>query len=195
MAVNWTDAEVFQLISCWAEEGIQEQLEGCKRNKHIYERLSRNLAEHNIEKTGEQCRTKVKKLHQEYKKIKDKRNLTGRGRTAWKYFSKLDEILGTRPATRPPVLLETLDSQPLLSDHDSDETDVEEVQEGSVQDHSGVTDDHNASDNQNCSGNSTVSVSGTSPFRHGSSSSSSAKDDSDENSTTGKVGIKGKKRK
>ena len=93
-------------------------------------------------------------------KIKDKQNLTGRGRTEWKYFSKLDEILGTRPATHPPVLLETHDSQPLLSDHDSDETDVEEVQEGSVQDHSGVTDDHNASDNQNCSGNSTVSVSG-----------------------------------
>ena len=54
MAQNWTDAEVFQLISCWAEEGIQEQLEGCKRNKHVYERL-RSLAEHNIEKTGEQC--------------------------------------------------------------------------------------------------------------------------------------------
>ena len=61
MALNWTDAEVFQLISCWAEEGIQEQLEGCKHNKHVYERLSRSLAaEYNIEKTGEQCRTKVK---------------------------------------------------------------------------------------------------------------------------------------
>ena len=118
MAVKWTDAEVFQLISCWAEEDDQEQLEGCKCNKHIYERLSRNLAEHNSEKTGEQCCTKVKKLRQEYKKIKDKRNLTSCGRTEWKFFSKLDEILGALPVTRPPVLLETLDLQPLLSDHD-----------------------------------------------------------------------------
>ena len=196
MAVNWTDAEVFQLISCWAEEGIQEQLEGCKHNKHIYERLSRNVAEHNIEKTGEQCRTKVKKLCQEYKKIKDKQNLTGCGRTEWKYFNKLDEILGTRLATCPPVLLETQDSQPILSDHDGDETDVEEAQEGSVQDHSstGVTDDHDVSDNQNGSSNSTVGMSGTPPSHHG-SSSSSAKEDSDEISTTGKAGIKGKKRK
>ena len=77
MVLNWTDAEVFQLISCWAEEGIQEQLEGFNSNKHVYERLSRSLAEYNIEKTGEQCRTKVKKLRQEYKKIKDKRKLTG----------------------------------------------------------------------------------------------------------------------
>ena len=61
MVLNWTDAEVFQLISCWAKEGIQEQLEGCKRNKHVFERLSRSLAEHNIEKTGEQCHTKVTK--------------------------------------------------------------------------------------------------------------------------------------
>ena len=30
MAVNWMDDEMFQLISCWSEEGIQEQLEGCK---------------------------------------------------------------------------------------------------------------------------------------------------------------------
>ena len=44
MAVlNWTDAEVFQLLSCWAEEGVQEQLEGCKRNKHVYENLSKSI--------------------------------------------------------------------------------------------------------------------------------------------------------
>ena len=54
MVLNYTDAEVFQLISCWAEEGIQEQLEGCKGNKHVYERLSRSLAaEYNIKKTVE----------------------------------------------------------------------------------------------------------------------------------------------
>ena len=78
---------------------------------------------------------------QEYKKIKDKRNLTGCGRTEWKYFSKLDEILGVRPATRPALLLVTLDSQPIPSDHDSDETDVEGVQESNVLDHSSVADD------------------------------------------------------
>ena len=33
MATNWTDAEVFKLIEVWGEQGIQEQLEGSKRNK------------------------------------------------------------------------------------------------------------------------------------------------------------------
>ena len=71
MSVNWSDKEVYHLLDCWSEEGIQEQLEGSRRNKHVYEKLSRSLAEsYNIEKTGEQCRTKVKKLRQEYKKSK-----------------------------------------------------------------------------------------------------------------------------
>ena len=93
----------------------------------------------------------------------------------------------------PPILLETLDSQPIPSDHDSDETDVEGVQESNVQDHSSVAGDF--SDNQSCSDSSTVTVSmsGTPPSNRG--SSSSAKEDFDEIPTTDKVGIKGKKRK
>ena len=141
---------------------------------------------------GEQCRTKVKKLHQEYKKIKDKRNLTGRGRTEWKLFSKLDEILGAQPTTGPPCFARNTDPQPILSDHNSNKADVEEVQETSEQDHSIVADD--VSDNPNGSGNSTVSVSATPPSCHD-SSGSSAKEYSDEDSITDKVGIKGKKKK
>ena len=97
---------------------------------------------------GGQCCTKVKKLCQEYKKVKDKQNLTGHRITEWKFFSKVDEILCAQPAPHPPVLLETLDPQLILSDHDSDEADVEEVQEGSVQDYSSVADNQNGSGNK-----------------------------------------------
>ena len=40
---NWSDREVLHLIELWGEEGMQEQLEGAKRNKHIYERLAAQL--------------------------------------------------------------------------------------------------------------------------------------------------------
>ena len=80
MAVGWTNAEVFKLIEVWSEEGIQEQLEGSKRNKRIYEKLSSKLRKDGYNKTGEQCHSKVKKLRQDYKKIKDNNGLTGRGR-------------------------------------------------------------------------------------------------------------------
>jgi len=103
---NWTDAEVFRLIQVWSEEGIQEQLEGAKRNKHIYDQLAEELIVYGIEKTGEQCRTKVKKLRQEYKKLADKHKETGQGRTKWKFFDKLNEFLSAKPATHPPIVLD-----------------------------------------------------------------------------------------
>ena len=80
MAVGWTDAEVFKLIELWKEEGIQEQLEGATRNKHVYAKLASDMTKVGFSKSGEQCWSKVKKLHQEYKKIKDNNSLTGRGR-------------------------------------------------------------------------------------------------------------------
>ena len=58
--VHWTDGQVFRLIEAWGDEDIQEQLEGSKRNKH--ERMAESLLIYGIEKSGEQCRTKVKKL-------------------------------------------------------------------------------------------------------------------------------------
>ena len=112
MAVGWTDAEVFKLIELWKEEGIQEQLEGSKRNKHVYEKLATQVSKAGFKKTGEQCRCKVKKICQEYKKIKDNNGLTGRGRGKWRFYDAIDEVLGNRPATRPPVVINTTEDQP-----------------------------------------------------------------------------------
>ena len=81
MSTSWMEGEVDNFIEQWGEQSIQEQLEGSKRNRHVYVKLSIALAKVGVKKSGEQCRSKVKKLHTEYKKIKDNHNLTGRGRT------------------------------------------------------------------------------------------------------------------
>ena len=107
---NWTDAQVFKLIDAWGDEDIQEQLEGSKRNKHVYEKMATTLRTYGIEKSGEQCRTKVKKLRQEYKKIKDEHRETGNGRKKWKFYDRVNKVLGNRPSVTPPVVLDTLDS-------------------------------------------------------------------------------------
>ena len=78
MATNWTDAEVFKFIEVWGEQGIQEQLEGSKSTFTLDCPVNWQSIEW---RSGEQCRCKVKKLRQEYKKIKDDLNMTGRGRT------------------------------------------------------------------------------------------------------------------
>ena len=40
MSVNWTDKKVFHLCDCWSKEEMQEQLEGSRRNKQVYEKLA-----------------------------------------------------------------------------------------------------------------------------------------------------------
>ena len=116
---GWTDDEVFKLIEIWNEDGIQEQLEGSKRNKHVYEKLCTQLRGAGYVRTGEQCRSKVKKLRQQYKKIKDNNGMTGRGRGKWRFFDALDEVFGHRPATRPPVIFDTTDDQQSTDSHAS----------------------------------------------------------------------------
>ena len=118
---SWTDEETLKLIELWGDDRIQAQLEGCKRNKEVYERIAREMAEAGLEKTAEQCREKAKKLKGEYRKVKDKHNQTGQGRKKWKFLEAMDTVLADKPATRPPVLIDTLS------------TDVKPVQEVQVE--------------------------------------------------------------
>ena len=108
-AVNWTCEEVFKLISIWSDATIQEQLEGCRRNSQVYKKISDDLRTAGFARTLEQCREKIKKLKTEYKKIKYKRDETGQGRyPEWEYFDALNEVLGHKHSTEPPVVVESL---------------------------------------------------------------------------------------
>ena len=111
----WEDREVRALIAVWGESNVQEQLDGVTRNKVVYEQISREHKKQGIEQEWKQCRDKIKNLKTQYKDIKDN-NETGRGRKTCKFYSLLDSILGHRPATEPPCLLDTGDSsQPFRS--------------------------------------------------------------------------------
>ena len=103
---SWSDAEVTALISVWGDADIQEQLDGATRNRSIYEKISKKLHESGIERDWQQCKAKIKNLKQDYKKIKDHNGVTGNGRQTCKFYDKLDAILGHRPASTPPVLLD-----------------------------------------------------------------------------------------
>ena len=103
----WSDAEVTALISIWGDAAIQEQLDGATRNKTIFATISKKLHENGYNRDWQQCRAKIKNLKGEYKKVKDHNGVTGNGRKSFKFFAKLDEILGHRPASAPTVLVDT----------------------------------------------------------------------------------------
>lgn len=60
----WTDEEAIKLISLWGEDEIQVQLDGCKRNKSVFEKIAREMAAAGFNCTAVQCREKVKKLRE-----------------------------------------------------------------------------------------------------------------------------------
>ena len=68
-----------------------------------------------IIKTGEQVCSKVKKLRQEYKKIRDGHKETGNKGKQWKFYDKINDIMGNRTYVEPPVVLDTLQDQACAS--------------------------------------------------------------------------------
>ena len=88
---------------------IQAQLEGCRRNKEIYEKIAHDLSDAGYQRTADRCREKVKKLKSEYRKVKNGHNKTGTGRNNWRFLDALDAVIGDKPATKPPVVIDSLE--------------------------------------------------------------------------------------
>ena len=61
------------------------------------------MKENGYKTTAEQCHEKAKKLKMDYRKIKDKHKVTGTGRK-WKFLEPLDQVMGYKPTTLPPVV-------------------------------------------------------------------------------------------
>ena len=72
MASGWTYEQTRALISIWGQEDVQRELDGVARNRIIYERMSSELRELGVEKTWQQCRTKVKNLTFRHRKVQCK---------------------------------------------------------------------------------------------------------------------------
>ena len=102
---------MLKLIETWSEDKIQEELDGCKKNKHIYDKIAARMTKAGFARTFDQCRITVKKLRREYRKVKDGNNKTGEDRKEWKYFEAIDDILGARPSTKPELLVDMLEDE------------------------------------------------------------------------------------
>ena len=53
--VNWTNDEVAAIIDIWANVEIQGQLDGMRRNKKVYERISEEMSARGFVRTFKQC--------------------------------------------------------------------------------------------------------------------------------------------
>ena len=69
--------------------------------------VAREMRVAGYKRTYHQNRDKIKKLKGEYRKAKDKQGKTGEQSSTWEFFDAIDAILGTKPSTRPPVVIDT----------------------------------------------------------------------------------------
>ena len=96
----WSKEETFKLISIWSKDNIQWQLEGCKRNRDVWTKVSREMTLAGYRRSYEQCHEKMKKLRTEYKKVSDKRKETGQGSyPEWDYYDVMSDVLEHKPST------------------------------------------------------------------------------------------------
>ena len=79
-----------------------------------------------FERIANQCHEKIKKLRAEYKKVKNNNNQTGNNRKTCKFYEKLDNVLGSKPATRPSIVIDSFESSSGNNSCDSQKSDDDE---------------------------------------------------------------------
>ena len=66
---GWSTRETEALIEVWGNANVQSKLDGVQRNRAIFEKIAAELEKMGYEKTWMQCRTKIKNLTQQYRKV------------------------------------------------------------------------------------------------------------------------------
>ena len=117
---HWTESETKALISIWGSGEVQEKLDGVIRNRNVYETISQELSKVSINRNWKQCRDRIKNLLAKYRKTKDNNRQTGNNRHNCPYYKEIDAVIGTRPVSEPPLVVQSdtvsEDQQPLMDD-------------------------------------------------------------------------------
>uniref|UniRef100_A0A1A8UTN7 Uncharacterized protein n=1 Tax=Nothobranchius furzeri TaxID=105023 RepID=A0A1A8UTN7_NOTFU len=91
----WSKKEVHALLVYWANPSVQQDLLLKVRSNAVYDSLSAKLASLGFNKSAQECKEKIKKLKQNYRKIKKRQNM-GWSRTM--QLGILGEALSLQPA-------------------------------------------------------------------------------------------------
>lgn len=84
------------MLTLWANPEVQRELLLNVRNNKVYTCLSSKLALLGFNKAPKKCREKIKKLKQEFKRIK---NGQYRGGSSSVWFAIMDEVLSSQALT------------------------------------------------------------------------------------------------
>lgn len=91
----WHNKETKTLIGIWSEDEVQRELEGSVRNQRVFQKISQRMWELGYNRSPDRCRVKIKKLKQDYRRLKEFNKRNGyRKKNQW--YDALDAVLGRR---------------------------------------------------------------------------------------------------
>ena len=103
---SWGENETKTLIAVWGDEKIQAELGGRMRTKQVFEKIGQRMKSKKYGRDTEQCKTKIKNLKKAYMNVKDNNSKSGNNKVTCPFFEELDAVLGHRPASAPPLILD-----------------------------------------------------------------------------------------
>lgn len=106
--VAWLYSEVCALLDVWADHDIQQQLAGRLHNMCVYDKISKRLLSLGIDRTGEQCREKIKKLKRDYKIVVENNYAPAFARKLLGCYDKVHEVFGKCAVVKPSSVIESL---------------------------------------------------------------------------------------
>ncbi|XP_067660500.1 protein FAM133-like [Haliotis asinina] len=102
---SWNDEETNCLLEIWEENSIEEQLENPKANNGS---VSTEMLDRGFHRTSDQCKVRIHTLKRTYRQYKTNMKKSGKGRKMCKFYEEMDRIWGTRPASSPVKVIETM---------------------------------------------------------------------------------------
>ncbi len=86
----WSMSETKALLNIWADDNVQQKMDGVCRNEEVIQFMVEELAKLGIQRTTTQVREKLKKMRHLYKTVKID------GRKNFPFFDLMDSVLGRR---------------------------------------------------------------------------------------------------
>ena len=88
-----------------------------QRKMSAWSEITKDMREAGFERSGTQCRDKIKKLKGEYRKVRDHNKQTGNERKTWHFYEAMNPVMADKPTSNPPVMIDTsLESQDNTAD-------------------------------------------------------------------------------
>ncbi|KAK3745599.1 hypothetical protein QZH41_005840 [Actinostola sp. cb2023] len=136
-------AETRYLVSVWREYHPISKRKNSSEWEMLSIEVNQILKEQGINnvRSATQCKSRIKNLEDEYKRVKDHNGRSGNNRETSPYYEDLDEILGSRPKITPKKVIECG-----FQKKDSDDSEVHNSSPSSVSSNQSFADDIDESD-------------------------------------------------